>query len=826
MPNQNMPNRNMPNQNMPKQNMTNQKQRLDQLEATLAKKIKRWKEDDKEKYADRKKAYGGRFLENRDIIHSTRLYELAKKAPKGGHLHIHFNSCLGPDVLLNIATDPEVNKRMYISTDLQGPLTADKLDHVKIKFHFMASCNSKSVFETGYIGRKRENEDPKPNGTFDKMLFSKFRTDFESKFKPRNLKVMDWLKKKLIFSSSDVQYEKGDRNSCKKQWDMFDARTQMMAGLFNYEHAYRKYTRLLLDSFHDQNIQYAEIRPNFMPKNQVYTDADPNETLDNYGVMDLIIEEYEKWKDNNPKSSFRGLKVIYCTPRSFPKDLMQRGLDQCFDMKTNPNYSRYIAGFDIIGREDAPDDPNSHPLSFFKPQLLKFQEKCKAAEPEIYCPFLFHAGESHEDPLKNLDTALDLGSKRIAHGYSITQKGKESVLLRCEDRVKAANAAELALKAAKNATDGESARKEKKTQELCIECCPISNEILGLHPDAKGAVVYDLMNNKIPIPCALASDNPTLFQSTLADDHYQALIGRDDFGLPQWKQLIKNSINHGSWNNPAEHNSVMDAWERAWFEFVKSEAGDGPFFDEPKPKPKPNPPTSGTAVPDRPAGGPGPTSTTTLQKPTHGAIQPPARRSTQDTSRTASDGPRAAAPKEVNSTARPHGSAGGPAPTSTTTLQRPTNRATLIQPPTRRSTQDTSRTVSDSSRTTALKKDNDTAGPHGLAGGLTPTSTTTSKKPTNGAIQPPTRRSTQDTSRAVSDSSQTTALKKDNDTLAAAPSATGNGAAARTARPTGSAPSTKRTARVAASSTHPSAGTSTPQASKAPASQTRRAQGP
>lgn len=45
----------------------------------------------------------------------------------------------------------------------------------------------------------------------------------------------------------------------------------MMAGLFNYEHAYRKYTSMLLDEFEAQNIQYAEIRPNFMKKNQVIT---------------------------------------------------------------------------------------------------------------------------------------------------------------------------------------------------------------------------------------------------------------------------------------------------------------------------------------------------------------------------------------------------------------------------------------------------------------------------------------------------------------------------------------------------------------------------
>lgn len=42
----------------------------------------------------------------------------------------------------------------------------------------------------------------------------------------------------------------------------------MMKGLFNYEHAYRRYTQLLLAEFVKENIQYAEIRPNFMNTNQ------------------------------------------------------------------------------------------------------------------------------------------------------------------------------------------------------------------------------------------------------------------------------------------------------------------------------------------------------------------------------------------------------------------------------------------------------------------------------------------------------------------------------------------------------------------------------
>lgn len=50
---------------------------------------------------------------------------------------------------------------------------------------------------------------------------------------------------------------------------MFDTRTQMMKGLFMAETAYRKYLRALFNSFNDDKIQYAELRPNFMAANSV-----------------------------------------------------------------------------------------------------------------------------------------------------------------------------------------------------------------------------------------------------------------------------------------------------------------------------------------------------------------------------------------------------------------------------------------------------------------------------------------------------------------------------------------------------------------------------
>jgi adenosine deaminase CECR1 len=82
--------------------------------------------------------------------------------------------------------------------------------------------------------------------------------------------------------------------------------------------------------------------------------------------------------------------------------------------------------------------------------------------------------------------ALELNAKRIAHGYAI--KKDANILKEC-----------VAL---------------GKDKKLCVECCPISNEILGLHAYVKDAVVYTLMDKNIP--CALASDNPTLFRYVLA----------------------------------------------------------------------------------------------------------------------------------------------------------------------------------------------------------------------------------------------------------------------------------------------------------------------
>ena len=244
----------------------------------------------------------------------------------------------------------------------------------------------------------------------------------------------------------------------------------MMKGLFNYESAYRRYTRLVLEDFVKDNIQYAEIRPNFMSTNQLWTD-DGTEQITNNGIMDIIISEYDKFQYEN-KGYFGGMKVIYCTPRSMDGDYIANALAECLKFKLK--YGEWIAGFDLVGEE-----AKGKPLRYFVPQFIQFQKDCKSHGVDI--PFLFHCGETlhmGNDTDGNLVDALLLGSKRIGHGFALA---RHPYIM-----------------------------EQMKYKGVCLELCPISNEVLGLTPRVSGHAMYNLLANNVH--CTLSSDNGTLFR--------------------------------------------------------------------------------------------------------------------------------------------------------------------------------------------------------------------------------------------------------------------------------------------------------------------------
>ncbi|RSL77922.1 hypothetical protein CEP52_017676 [Fusarium oligoseptatum] len=134
----------------------------------------------------------------------------------------------------------------------------------------------------------------------------------------------------------------------------------------------------------------------------------------------------------------------------------------------------------------------------------------------------------------NLVDALLLKSKRIGHGFALVKHPYIMQLM--------------------------------KERGVCLELCPISNEVLGLTPRVSGHAMYQLLANNVH--CTVSSDNGTLFRSTLSHDFYQVMVGKADMGLFGWKQLIQWSLQHACLAC-AEYDRVYRQWEQEWDEFVR-----------------------------------------------------------------------------------------------------------------------------------------------------------------------------------------------------------------------------------------------------------------
>lgn len=97
---------------------------------------------------------------------------------------------------------------------------------------------------------------------------------------------------------------------------------------------------------------------------------------------------------------------------------------------------------------------------------------------------MFHCGETLDVGTEtdgNLVDALLLGSKRIGHGFALAWHPY--------------------------------VMQQMKKQNVCVEVCPISNEILGLTPRISGHTVYNMLANDVH--CTISTDNGTLFRFVL-----------------------------------------------------------------------------------------------------------------------------------------------------------------------------------------------------------------------------------------------------------------------------------------------------------------------
>lgn len=125
---------------------------------------------------------GGQFLTNKDRIdHRSQLFQVARKVPKGGLLHLHFNAELHPERLLVRARSI---KSMYIRS-IRPLLTQEDLDKTEMAFNVLDKnrvTKGVDIFSKKYIGNATNWKPTSPAKWDVWMPWEKFQEDFEKHF--------------------------------------------------------------------------------------------------------------------------------------------------------------------------------------------------------------------------------------------------------------------------------------------------------------------------------------------------------------------------------------------------------------------------------------------------------------------------------------------------------------------------------------------------------------------------------------------------------------------------------------------------------------------
>ena len=240
------------------------------------------------------------------------------------------------------------------------------------------------------------------------------------------------------------------------------------------------------------------------------------------------------------------IKIILGTPRIVGFGELDTILEAAYQIKSGkdssgnaiPNWTSaigdIITGYDLIAEED----PNYTTYYYIKTWLNTPKYE---AQYGVKLPYYFHDGESDWELNQNIIDAVLLGAKRIGHGFNIGMKP--------------------------------GVKNFAKSQDICFEICPISNQMLQYIPDIRTHFANSLFREGVPM--VLCSDDPVMFGYTgMTYDFYAASVSWQ-LNLKAIKRLVFNSIIYSSLSDaekPSAIEKLTSSWN-AWIDRTASSIG-------------------------------------------------------------------------------------------------------------------------------------------------------------------------------------------------------------------------------------------------------------
>lgn len=453
------------------------------------------------------------FYKVRNNIEKTQSYKIFQKLPKGGNLHIHTSSAWDARDMINFLKNEfqyKENVYVYFGDDIR--LEGSSLKLVNGQLLYLTNSDLIKVF--GY-------------------LLSKFNKEHETSFK-------GGIKSIVQLSNEEIEYEIEliTFSNTKKMdevdyiWDEFNNVFSRVYAILNVKNFYSEYYYHSFETLYADNIDYCELRFG----TTVFTDSNDVMLRELFGLIgflevikkappedsiDEIHRVYMRFKKEHP--DFK-LKLIISTSRkNEPNDAVVRMMREAetWKAKYKDDNNDFIIGFDFVSEED-----------------LNYKTDCYAKiilENNINIPFYFHDGESNWADDDNVIAAVCLNTKRIGHGFNLYRF--PAVL----DKV--------------------------VKDKICLEICPISNQLLRYSPDLRSHPIGEYMKRGVPF--VICSDDPQIFNDKGLSYDFWEFYYSQLVDLVSIKQAIRNSYTYSGMSE-AEKKRAISNWECKWNQAVNN----------------------------------------------------------------------------------------------------------------------------------------------------------------------------------------------------------------------------------------------------------------
>lgn len=468
---------------------------------------------------------GMMFSEAKERMESSKLWQIIRKMPKGALLHCHLEAMVDLEWLFATALKTE---GLHISAP--GPLHNEEARDIHLpSFKYCKTTTGPTSIWT---------ESYEPNTWISLPDAAK---SFPHGGEPGFLKYL--IARCSITPEESLRHHYGPNDV----WAKFIKCFRILDTLVYYEPILRLFLQRMFSQLVDDGVQYVDARAAFVFEFYKQGSETPEEGYEDF--FRVLDEELEKFQATPQGKDFWGVRMIWTTIRAFPDRSIVASMQECIACKEA--YPDLLAGFDLVGHEDP-----GRPLSDMVPILFWFRKACAQAGVGNI-PFFFHAGETlgtGTDADLNLFDAVLLGTRRIGHGFSLY---KHPLLMNMV-----------------------------RDKRLCIECCPISNEVLRLTHSISSHPMPALLAQGVPV--ALCNDDPAILGqggAGMSHDFWQALQGIESLGLEGLGSLAENSVRWAAfedqetkeWTEDIKNGAYgtglraqrMKEWKKSWERFCQ-----------------------------------------------------------------------------------------------------------------------------------------------------------------------------------------------------------------------------------------------------------------